>query len=110
MLYSIISYQKLHKLHSINLPLLKSYKYINKRPVSVPCGVHQDLLTFTGDFFSGLGGEDSMAPPTTGVVLSRWCLAPALLDLILGVGIRPVSEGKSGVTSLLNGIFFKIVK
>lgn len=85
-----------------------SYKYINKRPISVPCGVHQDLLTFTGDFFSGLGGEDSMAPPTTGVVLSRWCLAPALLDLILGVGIRPVSEGKSGVTSLLNGIFLKI--
>lgn len=110
MLYSIISYQKLHKLHPINLPLLKSYKYINKRPISVPCGVHQDLLTFTGDFFSGLGGEDSMAPPTTGVVLSRWCLAPALLDLILGVGIRPVSEGKSGVTSLLNGIFLKIVK
>lgn len=81
-----------------------NYVHVNKRPVFVPCGVHQDLLTFTGDFFSGLGGEESIAPPTMGVVLSRWCLAPALLDLILGVGIRPVSEGKSGVTSLFNGI------
>ena len=62
---------------------------------SIPWGVHHDLLTLTGDFFSGLGGEDSMAPPTIGVVRSRWCLAPALLDLILGVGILPLSEGKS---------------
>lgn len=102
-LFINIPHQKLP--YSMNLsPPLKSNMYINKRHVSLPCGVHQDLLTFTEDFFSGLGGEDSMAPPTMGVVLSRWCLAPALLDLILGVGIRPVSEGRSGVTSLFNGI------